>query len=142
MVPELLRNRNQNCSPVDSFVGLDIVAPQTSFEVRRRQIGCRCTHQDACHTEHAPPFHKLYVSDERGNGRAEATGVLRALMNASRQSYVPPYYIALVHHGIGEDAETMHWLERGYAERDVRMVFIGSIRCGTAFVRTAVSRPC
>jgi DNA-binding winged helix-turn-helix (wHTH) protein/TolB-like protein/Tfp pilus assembly protein PilF len=57
--------------------------------------------------------------------RAEATGVLRALMNASRQSYVPPYYIALVHHGIGEDAETMHWLERGYAERDVRMVFIG-----------------
>jgi DNA-binding winged helix-turn-helix (wHTH) protein/TolB-like protein len=57
--------------------------------------------------------------------RAEATGILRALMDASRQSYVPPYYIALVHHGIGEDAETMHWLERGYAERDVRMVFIG-----------------
>lgn len=57
--------------------------------------------------------------------RAEATGVLRALLNASRQSYVPPYHIALVHHAIGEDAGTLHWLERGHAERDVRMVFIG-----------------
>jgi hypothetical protein len=35
------------------------------------------------------------------------------------------YHIALVHHAIGEDAETLRWLERGYAERDVRMVFIG-----------------
>ncbi len=57
--------------------------------------------------------------------RAEATAVLHALMNASKQSYVPPYYIALVHHGIGDDAETLDWLERAYAERDVRMVFIG-----------------
>lgn len=57
--------------------------------------------------------------------RAEATGVVRALINASRQSSVPPYHIALVYHAIGEEAETLRWLERGYAERDVRMVFIG-----------------
>ena len=38
---------------------------------------------------------------------------------------MPPYHIALAHHAIGEDAETLRWLERGYAERDVRMVFIG-----------------
>jgi hypothetical protein len=57
--------------------------------------------------------------------RAEATTVLRALMNASDQSYVPSYYIALVHLGLGDDAKALDWLERAYAERDVRMVFIG-----------------
>ncbi|HEY7443499.1 MAG TPA: winged helix-turn-helix domain-containing protein [Vicinamibacterales bacterium] len=57
--------------------------------------------------------------------RAEATTVLRALTNASKQSYVPSYYIALVHLGLGDDSETLDWLERAYAKRDVRMVFIG-----------------
>jgi serine/threonine-protein kinase len=56
--------------------------------------------------------------------QAEAAAVLHALVTASRQSYVPPYNIALVHHGIGNDADTLDWLERAYAERDVRMVFI------------------
>jgi len=57
--------------------------------------------------------------------RAEATTVLSALMDASKRSYVPSYYRALVHLGLGDDSETLDWLERGYAERDVRMVFIG-----------------
>jgi hypothetical protein len=38
---------------------------------------------------------------------------------------VPSYYIALVHLGLGDDSETLDWLERAYAKRDVRMVFIG-----------------
>jgi tetratricopeptide (TPR) repeat protein len=57
--------------------------------------------------------------------RAEATTALRALMDASKQSYVPPYYIALVRLGLGDDSKTLDWLERAYAQRDVRMVFIG-----------------
>ena len=56
---------------------------------------------------------------------ADATSVLRDLMNASRQSYVPPYHIAMVHHAIGDNAGALNWLERAYVERDVRMVFIG-----------------
>jgi serine/threonine-protein kinase len=58
-------------------------------------------------------------------GRTEASNVLHKLMIASKQPYVPPYYIALVHLGLGSDSETLDWLERAYAERDVRMVFIG-----------------
>lgn len=56
---------------------------------------------------------------------AEAITALRALMNASKDAYVSPYNIALVHHGIGNDTDALDWLERAYAERDVRMVFIG-----------------
>jgi serine/threonine-protein kinase len=57
--------------------------------------------------------------------RIEATTILHTLLTASKQSYVPPYHIALVHHGMGNDADTLDWLDRAYAERDVRMVFIG-----------------
>jgi hypothetical protein len=73
---------------------------------------------------HAPSALIGYTQAIAGR-RAEATRVLRALMNASKQSYVPPYYIALVHHAIGNDTDTLDWLERAYVERDVRMVFIG-----------------
>ena len=57
--------------------------------------------------------------------RTEATTVLRTLTNASSQSYVPSYYMALVHLGLGDDSQSLDWLERAYAKRDVRMVFIG-----------------
>lgn len=56
--------------------------------------------------------------------RAAAIGSLRALMDASKHDYVSPYYIATVHLGLGEDFETLGWLERAYAEKDVRMVFL------------------
>ena len=37
--------------------------------------------------------------------------MLRTLMNASKQSYVPPYSIALVHLGLGGDVrDTRGWL--------------------------------
>jgi hypothetical protein len=49
---------------------------------------------------------------------------LTPLMDASKQSYVPPYYIALVHLGLGDASETLDWLERAYAHRDVRMVLL------------------
>jgi len=57
--------------------------------------------------------------------RAEAAIVLRTLTTASKKSYVPPYYMALVYHALGHEAETLDYLERAYAERDVRMVFVG-----------------
>ena len=57
--------------------------------------------------------------------RAEAIADLRALMDASKTSYVPPYYFALVHLGLDDHPQTLEWLERAYAEKDVRMVFIG-----------------
>ena len=59
------------------------------------------------------------------DSRADANRVLRELTSASRHSYVPPYYIALVHNGLSQPNEALDWLERAYEERDVRMVFLG-----------------
>jgi tetratricopeptide (TPR) repeat protein len=54
----------------------------------------------------------------------EAREVLKTLGAVSRQRYVPPYGIALVHAGLGESAEAFEWLDRAYAARDVHLVFL------------------
>ncbi len=54
----------------------------------------------------------------------EARAVLKELLDLSVEHYVPPYNIALVYHGLGEREETLAWLEKGYEQRDVRMVFL------------------
>jgi hypothetical protein len=50
--------------------------------------------------------------------------VLDELRSLSERVYVPPYNVALVHHGLGNTAEAMRWLEKAYDERDARMVFL------------------
>jgi Flp pilus assembly protein TadD len=61
----------------------------------------------------------LALSGERGRAR----GVLEELRKLSGQRYVPPYNMAIVHHGLGEREEALAWLERAYEERDVLLTF-------------------
>ena len=71
------------------------------------------------------PLALIGYTHARADNRADANRVLGELTSASRHSYVPPYYIALVHNGLSQPNEALDWLERGYEERDVRMVFLG-----------------
>jgi serine/threonine-protein kinase len=50
---------------------------------------------------------------------AQALAVLDELKALSTQCYVPPYNIAMLHNGLGEDEHTLAWLERAHKERDV-----------------------
>jgi TolB-like protein/DNA-binding winged helix-turn-helix (wHTH) protein/Tfp pilus assembly protein PilF len=54
----------------------------------------------------------------------EARDVLRTLEAASRDRYVPPYAIALVHAGLGEREAVFEWLDRAYDARDVHLIFL------------------
>jgi serine/threonine-protein kinase len=56
--------------------------------------------------------------------QAEARAVLEELLKLSTKRYVPPYNVALVYNSLGERTKTLAWLERGYKERDPRMVFL------------------
>ena len=60
----------------------------------------------------------------RSGRTAEARDLLAALEMASRQRYVPPYALALVHAGLGEADKVFEWLERAYAARDVHLMFL------------------
>jgi DNA-binding winged helix-turn-helix (wHTH) protein/TolB-like protein/Flp pilus assembly protein TadD len=60
---------------------------------------------------------------------AEARRLLHQLeimsKTASTTTYVPPYNIALIYHGLGNSDEAFVWLNNAYKERDVHMVFLG-----------------
>ena len=56
--------------------------------------------------------------------QAEARALLEELLKSSSERYVPPYHIALIYNGLGERDQTLAWLERGFEERDPRMVFL------------------
>jgi hypothetical protein len=48
-----------------------------------------------------------------------ARTVLQELMLLSRERYIPPHNLALLHTGLGEDEAAIDWLERGCEVRDV-----------------------
>ena len=55
---------------------------------------------------------------------AEARVVLNELLKSATETYVPPYNIALAYLAVGEKEKALDYLEKGFAERDVRMVFL------------------
>jgi len=64
-----------------------------------------------------------YVLAKSGR-TAEARETLKSLEAASRERYVPPYAIALVHAGLGDRDAVFEWLERAYAAHDVHLMFL------------------
>jgi serine/threonine protein kinase/tetratricopeptide (TPR) repeat protein len=62
----------------------------------------------------------------RSGRQAEARSELDGLLRLSKERYVSPYNIAMIYHGLGQREETLAWLERGYREREPRMVFLES----------------
>lgn len=54
----------------------------------------------------------------------EAREVLRRLEALSRERYVPPYAMALVHAGLDEREAALEWLDKAYDERDVHLIFL------------------
>jgi TolB-like protein/DNA-binding winged helix-turn-helix (wHTH) protein/Tfp pilus assembly protein PilF len=57
-------------------------------------------------------------------GRAdEARAIASALEARSRERYVPPYTIAMIHAGLGEADTAFEWLDRALEARDIHLVF-------------------
>lgn len=55
---------------------------------------------------------------------SEARAVLNQLLKLSTERYVPPYNIALVYNAFGDREKAIDYLEKGVAEKDVRLVFL------------------
>jgi len=55
---------------------------------------------------------------------ARARNVLAALRTAAARSYVPSYYFALVHAGLGERDQALRYLERAYEERSTVLAYL------------------
>ncbi|HET6646042.1 MAG TPA: tetratricopeptide repeat protein, partial [Pyrinomonadaceae bacterium] len=55
---------------------------------------------------------------------AEARAVVEDLVRLSNQRYVPGYSIANAFNGLGDREKALAWLERGFQEHDVRLIFL------------------
>lgn len=64
-----------------------------------------------------------YLSAKAGKADA-AREVLTTLQAVSRERYVPPYAMALVHVGLGEPEAVFEWLEKAYAAHDVHLTWL------------------
>lgn len=56
--------------------------------------------------------------------RTEARAARDHLLQVSAERFVPPYHIAIIYNGLDETAEALAWLERGFNQRDPKMVFL------------------
>jgi eukaryotic-like serine/threonine-protein kinase len=54
----------------------------------------------------------------------EARRVIADLRNASKQHYVPPYFVATVYTALGEKDEAFSWLEQAHADRDSYLTWV------------------
>jgi tetratricopeptide (TPR) repeat protein len=58
-------------------------------------------------------------------GRAtQARSVLRVLQTEAERSYVPSYFFALVHAGLGERDQALRYLEKAYEERSTVLAYV------------------
>jgi Tfp pilus assembly protein PilF len=55
---------------------------------------------------------------------AEARAVVEDLVRVSNQRYVPGSSIANAFNGLGDREKALDWLERGFQEHDVRLIFL------------------
>ena len=54
----------------------------------------------------------------------QAEAILDQLLQLARERHVPPYHIAIVCNGLDDRLEALNWLERGFEQRDPKMVFL------------------
>jgi DNA-binding winged helix-turn-helix (wHTH) protein/tetratricopeptide (TPR) repeat protein len=54
----------------------------------------------------------------------EANDVMNTLLSISKERYVPPYSMAIVHLGLRQYDQAMQWLERCHDARDVHVIFL------------------
>ena len=56
--------------------------------------------------------------------QAEAGTVLEELLKLSAERYIPPSHVAMIYSGMGDRDKALAGLERGFEQRDPKMVFL------------------
>ena len=77
-----------------------------------------------CSGDHPAALASLGHAYASLGNRAEADTLLHALERLSEHRYRAPYWVALLHAGLGQPREAVRWLERACEDRDVWLVWL------------------
>jgi len=83
-----------------------------SFPARIRQTPARI------------PTAFLIYALAKGGKQAEARRELEKLLDLASTRSVLPYTVALAYHAFGETDKAFEWLDRGFRERSILMIFL------------------
>jgi serine/threonine-protein kinase len=56
--------------------------------------------------------------------RDEAQNILDGLTKRAKKEYIPPFYFAKIHNGLGNKTQALDWLDKAYEEHDTSLVHI------------------
>lgn len=70
------------------------------------------------------PIMQLGFSLAKSGRHEQAQATLAELKSLAIQNYVPAYYFAMLYHGLGEREESLNYLEKSFAEREVQLTFL------------------
>jgi Flp pilus assembly protein TadD len=74
--------------------------------------------------ESLEPIPQLGYALARWGKRDEARAILRELESRAAVHYVPAYNFAMIHNGLGEREQALHYLEQSFEQREVQLTFI------------------
>jgi hypothetical protein len=74
--------------------------------------------------------------------RGEAMKILEELRELSKQRYVAPYFMAVIHKSLGENDQAFEWLERPTRSALAGWFSSKWNQGSTAFARTRASKTC
>lgn len=74
------------------------------------------------------PYYEASMGHAYGtSGNADkARSILQDLLSRARTQYIPPYAIALIYEGLGDQDQTFDWLQKAAADKSTSMVFFRS----------------
>jgi TolB-like protein/lipopolysaccharide biosynthesis regulator YciM len=110
---------NPNYPPVYQYLGL-IYSAQDMFDEAILNSGKFVDFFGSMISDALPQLGCIYG---RAGREAEAREILQRLETESKQMYIPPFYFAWVHTGLGEKDRAFEWLEKACQEHDPRLVF-------------------
>ena len=97
---------------------------RTSRWARRLWLWKPSRMQHGARTVTAKPSRSGATFSRRWDASSKTRDVLNNLEATSRERYVPPYAMALVHAGLDERDEVFDWLDKAYVARDVHLIYL------------------
>lgn len=70
------------------------------------------------------PVAQLGYALSKSGRRGEALAALDELKSSAAKNYVPFYFFALIHNGLGEKEDALNYLEKSFQEREAQMTFL------------------